>query len=290
MSRPRRCLLYMPGDSRRKIEKATTLDVDCICMDLEDGVAVGQKAAARETVAAALRELDFGRSEKLVRLNPFGSGLEAEDLAATVAGRPDGFVLPKVQRAEDLHWLDGALTAAEQERDWPAGSLAVIAIVENAWGVLNLQEICGATSRLQAIIFGGEDFAADIGAVRTPEAWELLQARSAIVLHAAAHGQQAIDIVSVDYQDAERLKQEAAVGARLGFAGKQAIHPNQVGPIQASFTPSREAIAHAQRVVEAYEAHAEAGLGAFALDGKMVDAPIVKAARRVLERAGGSRQ
>ena len=101
-NRPRRCLLYMPGDSRRKIEKAATLDVDCICMDLEDGVALSQKAAARATIRAALGELDFGRSEKLVRLNPYGSGLEADDLAATLDARPDGYVLPKVPDAAAL--------------------------------------------------------------------------------------------------------------------------------------------------------------------------------------------
>lgn len=287
--RPRRCLLYMPGDSRRKIEKAAALGVDCICMDLEDGVAASQKEEARATVLTALRELDFGHSEKLVRLNPYGSGLEAADLTATVDARPDGFVLPKVQGAEDLRWLDRALDEVEAARGWQAGSLGVIAIVESAWGILNLKEICAATARLRALIFGGEDYAANIGAQRSPEAWELLQARSAIVLHAAAYGLHAIDIVAVDYQDAEALAREAAFGATLGFSGKQAIHPKQVDPIQAAFTPSPEAVAEARRVVEAFAAHAASGVGAFALDGKMVDAPIVKAAERLLARAGHRR-
>ncbi len=280
----RRALLYMPGDSRRKIEKAAGLDVDCICMDLEDGVAHTQKAAARATIATALQELDFGRSEKLVRLNPYGSGLEADDLAATVGGRPDGFVLPKVHGAEGLQWLDVQLTAAEHAHGWPAGRLVVIAIVESARGIVNLREICTATPRLQALIFGGEDLAADIGAIRTPEAWEVFYARSAIVTHAAAFGQQAIDMVTVDYQDLDSLKREARQGASLGYSGKQAIHPNQVAPIQAAFTPSPEAVAEARRLVEAHKEQQAAGVGAFALDGKMVDAPIVKAAERVLER------
>ncbi len=284
MTRPRRCLLYMPGDSRRKIEKAITLGVDCICMDLEDGVALSQKDAARGTIRAALAELDFGRSEKLVRLNPFGSGLEAADLAATLDGRPDGYVLPKVQSAEAVRWLDEQLSAAERARGWPAGSLALIAIVESALGVLNLREICAATPRLQAIVFGGEDLAADLGARRTPEAWEVFYARSAIALHTAAYGQQAIDMVSVDYQDSAALLREAEFGANLGYSGKQAIHPNQVVPIQAAFTPTPEAVAEATRIVEAAAAHQAQGLGAFALDGKMVDAPIVKAAQRVLDR------
>lgn len=282
--RPRRAILYMPGDSRRKIEKAASLAVDCICMDLEDGVAHTQKAAARATILTALQELDFKRSEKLVRLNPYGSGMEAEDLAATVRGRPDGFVLPKVDGAEAVQWLDGQLTAAEQAHGWPAGSLVLISSVESARGILNLKEICAATPRLQALIFGGEDLAADIGAMRTPEAWEVFYARSAIVTHAAAFGQQAIDMVTVDYQDTASLRREARQGATLGYSGKQAIHPNQVAPIQAAFTPSAEAVAQARRIVDAHNAHQAAGVGAFALDGKMVDAPIVKAAQRVLDR------
>ena len=284
LGRPRRCLLYMPGDSRRKIEKAVTLSVDCICMDLEDGVALSQKAEARATIRGALRELDFGRSEKLVRLNPFGSGLEANDLAATLDGRPDGYVLPKVGGAEAMRWLDAELAGAERARGWPAGGLAIIAIVESARGIINMAALCEVTPRLQALIFGGEDLAADIGAQRTPEAWEVFNARSAVVLHAAAFGQQAIDMVTVDYRNTASLTREAQFGATLGFTGKQAIHPNQVAPIQAAFTPGPEAIARARRVVDEYERHQAAGTGAFALDGKMVDAPIVKAARRVLER------
>jgi citrate lyase beta subunit len=291
-ARPRRCLLYMPGDSRRKIEKAVTLGVDCICMDLEDGVALSQKDAARTAVLAALRQLDFRGREKLVRLNPFGSGLEAEDLAATIDGHPDGLVLPKVHDAAALRWLDEALSAAEAARGWTPGSVGVIAIVESAWGVLNLREICAATPRLQALVFGGEDLAADLGAVRTPEAWEVFHARSAVVLHAAAFGLQAIDMVFVDYRDTDHLAAEAAFGATLGYSGKQAIHPNQVGPIQSAFTPGPQAVAQARRIVEAYTAHQASGVGAFALDGKMVDAPIVKAAQRLLARAltDGGRQ
>jgi citrate lyase beta subunit len=281
----RRALLYMPGDSRRKIEKALTLGVDSICMDLEDGVALSHKAAARDQIRAALAELDFGRSEKLVRLNRYGSGLEADDFAATVDGRPDGFVLPKVESAEAIEWLDKRITAAEAAHGWPAHGLAIVILVETALGVVNLREICAASTRLEAVIFGAEDLAGDIGATRTPEAWEVFYARSAVVTHAAAHGLQAIDMVYVDYNDTAGLAREAAQGAALGYAGKQAIHPAQVEPIQAAFTPSAEAIAQARRVIEAHAAHQASGQGAFALDGKMVDAPVVKAAQQVLAKA-----
>ena len=285
MNRSRRALLYMPGDSRRKIEKAATLDVDSICLDLEDGVALSQKPAGRQTIWRALQELDFGRIERLVRINRFGSGMESEDLAQTIGARPDGIVLPKVESAEAVRWLDAQLTEAERARGWPQGRIGVVAIIETARGIVQLKDICLASPRLQALIFGAEDLAGDIGATRTPEAWEVFYARSAVVTHAAAFGLQAIDMVCVDYNDLAGLEREARQGAQMGFAGKQAIHPNQIRPIQEAFTPSAEAIANARRLVEAHAAHQASGVGAFALDGKMVDSPVVKAAEQVLAKA-----
>jgi citrate lyase beta subunit len=283
--RVRRALLYMPGDSRRKIEKALTLGVDCICMDLEDGVALSEKAVARESVARALAELEFGASEKLVRLNAAGSGLEAADLAAVIGGKPQGIVLPKVESAAPIHWLDEQISATEAERGWPAGEIALLVMVETARGIVNLAEICQASRRLKALIFGAEDLAGDLGATRTPEAWEVFYARSAVVTHAAAFGLQAIDMVAVDYHDNAGLIREAQQGARLGYTGKQAIHPNQIGPIQAAFTPSAQAIAEARRLIKAFADWQSSGVGAFELDGKMVDAPVVKAAEQVLSKA-----
>jgi citrate lyase beta subunit len=140
------------------------------------------------------------------------------------------------------------------------------------------------------LIFGAEDLAGDIGATRTPEGWEVLYARSAVVTHAAAFDLQAIDMVYVDFQDIEGLQRESQQGASMGFAGKQVIHPNQVTPVQEAFTPDEAAIAQALRVVQAFERHQEDGIGAFALDGKMVDAPVVKAAGRVLARARAARR
>jgi citrate lyase beta subunit len=283
--RARRALLYMPGDSQRKIEKALTLDADSVCMDLEDGVAASQKAAARETVRRALATFDFGRSERLVRINSVGSGLEAADLAETISGKPDGIVLPKVEQAAAIAWLDEQITGAERAQSWTAGEMAIIAIVETARGIINLGEICAASPRLQALIFGAEDLAADIDATRTREGAEVFYARSSVVMWAAAHGLQAIDMVFVNYQDPEGLAEEARQGAQLGYAGKQAIHPGQVGPIQSAFTPSTAAIAYARRIVRAAAENEAAGLGAFAVDGKMVDAPVIRAAWRVLEKA-----
>ncbi len=281
----RRALLYMPGDSRRKIEKAITLGVDSICMDLEDGVALSQKGAARAVIADALATLDFGPSEVLVRINRFGSGLEAEDLTRTLPGQPDTFVLPKVESAHAVNWLDEQIAQAEALRGWPVGGIGLIAMIETARGVVNLKEICAASPRLQALIFGAEDLAGDIGATRTPAGLEVFYARSAVITFAAAYNLQAIDMVYTDYNDVEGLQRESQQAAQMGYAGKQAIHPNQVAPIQAAFTPPAEAIAQAQRVVAAFAGHQASGTGAFALDGKMVDAPILKAAEQVLAKA-----
>ncbi|NLH00047.1 MAG: CoA ester lyase [Chloroflexi bacterium] len=283
--RARRALLYMPGDEMRKIQKAITLGVDCICMDIEDGVALNRKEAARETIREALQTLDFGRSERLVRINPVGSGLEEDDLRAVLPARPDGFVLPKVSEASQVQQVAGLLEAAEREYGWPIGSLVLLALIETARGVVNLKEIAGSSPRLQALIFGAEDLAGDIGAVRTREGWEIFYARSAVVTHAAAFGLQALDMVFMDLHDIEGLRKESLEAARMAYTGKQVIHPNQVAPVQEAFSPSDEAIAHAKRVVEAAAEQQKSGVGAFALDGKMIDAPVVRAAEWVLERA-----
>jgi citrate lyase beta subunit len=150
---------------------------------------------------------------------------------------------------------------------------------------LNLKKIAEADRRLDAIIFGAEDFAASIGATRTKESTEVLYARSAVITACAANELQAIDMVYIDFRDVEGLRAEAEEGASLGFSGKQIIHPNQVDVVQEAFTPSDEAIEYAQRVVRAFSVSQKEGKGAFALDGKMIDMPLLKNAQKVLDRA-----
>lgn len=283
---PRRALLYMPGDDMRKILKAATLGVDCICMDMEDGVAMNRKQEARQTIAQALQTIDFGKAEKLARINPVGSGMESDDLQAVLPYRPDGIVVPKIETPAQLLSVDEAISTAERANGWEHNSIALIILIETALGIANLKEVASACSRLQALIFGSEDLAADIGAERTRAGWEIFYARSAVVTFAAAYDLQAIDMVYIDFHDDEGLRQESVQGAQMGYSGKQVIHPNQVPIVQEAFTPSPEAIAHARRIVEAFHEHQKSGAGAFALDGKMIDAPIVKTAERVLAKAG----
>ena len=281
----RRALLYMPGDDRRKIEKATTLGVDCICMDMEDGVAITRKTDARAVIADAMKELDFGSAERCIRINSVGSGFEKFDLAAAVATNPDAIVVPKVESAAQVRSISEYIEMYEVSGRMPVGTIRMLVGVETAKGILNLKEIAGADKRLEAVIFGAEDYAASIGATRTKQAIEVLYARSAVVTACAANELQAIDMVYIDFRDAEGLRLEAEEGARLGFSGKQIIHPNQVAAVQEAFTPSAEAIEYAQRVVRAFTASQKEGKGAFALDGKMIDMPLLKNAQKVLDRA-----
>jgi citrate lyase beta subunit len=198
--------------------------------------------------------------------------------------RPDGIVIPKVESLEHIQWGGELIEAAELANGWPLNSIRMLVGVETATGILNLKGIA-SHPRLDGIIFGGEDFAASIGAKRTEEATELLYARQAVVTACAAYGLQAIDIVTIDFKDVERVRREAEFGAQLGYSGKQIIHPNQVGPVQEAFTPDDDSIAYARRLVEAFESHQKEGKGAFALDGQMIDMPLVKNAQKVLERA-----
>ncbi len=285
--RLRRSMLFLPGDSARKIEKAAGLDVDCVVMDLEDGVALSRKAEARRTVRRALAAIDFGRSERLVRVNAAESPLFVEDLREAFGdkARPDGVVLPKVDDANAVQQLSRALAEVERLHGCPTNGVHILAVIETARGVMNLREIAGASPRLAALLFGAEDFASSVGAIRSTEGREVLYARSAVVTAAAAHGLQAIDQVFFDLHDGEGFARECVEGRQLGYDGKMAIHPRQVEPIHQAFTPSAEEIERARRIVEAHHAQQAQGVGAFELDGRMVDGPVVAAAERVLALA-----
>jgi citrate lyase beta subunit len=275
----------MPGDDRRKIEKATTLGVDSICMDMEDGVALNKKAEARAVIAQAMKDLDFGTSERCVRINSIGSGMEKYDLAAALTANPDSIVVPKIETAEQVKWVSDHIETHELASHKNIGTVRLLVGVETAKGILNLKEIAEADKRLEAIIFGGEDYAASVGAVRTKAATELLYARQATVTACAANDLQAIDIVFIDFKDPDGLRVEAEQGSGFGFSGKQIIHPNQVAVVQEAFTPSDSAIDYAKRIVESFESSQKEGKGAYALDGKMIDMPLLKNAQKVLDRA-----
>ncbi len=283
----RRALLFMPGDSRRKIEKGAGLRVDSIIMDLEDAIALSRKEEARQSVVAALREVDFGRSERLVRINQVIPGwIHTRDIEVTIGARPDGYVLPKIESAQQVAEVSRMLAAAEMRHGWELGSIKLLAIIETGRGIVNLKEIVESDPRLEALIFGAEDLAGDIGATRTADGYEVFYARSAVVTHAKAYGKQAIDTVFIDLKaPTENLVAETEMVARMGYTGKLAIHPRQVEPIQQVFTPKMDDILAAQHLVSAFNAQQGQGVGVFEYQGKMIDMPMIRAAKLVLKQA-----
>lgn len=283
--RARRALLYIPGNDLHKIEKGAGLDVDCVVLDLEDAVSLNSKQDAREITATTLRSLNFGASERLVRINPLYTDLAEKDLEMVLPSLPDAILLSKTTRAADVVKLSEILLGYEQSNGWQEGTIKIFAVVETAMGIINLKEICQADPRLEVIICGGEDLAADFNAIRTRAATELFYARSAVVLHAAAFHLQAIDMVNADFTNTDQLYDEARQGMEMGFSGKQIIHPNQVEIVQQAFTPDQEEIEYALQIIARFDSNEENGQGAFALDGVMVDRPVVVRARQLLERA-----
>ncbi len=275
MTHLRRALLFMPGDDRRKIEKGIAAAPDSVIMDLEDGVALNRKAEARAVIATALAELDFGPVEKVVRINPIGSGLEADDLAAVLPARPEAIMVPKVESAEQVDWV-------HRQTDLP-----LLLMIETAKGLINLKEIAAAPG-VAALCFGADDYTASVGGTRTRDrdSVNLLYARSAVAAHAAAFDLQAIDTPFVNLQDEAWLRDETRAIVDLGYSGKLAIHPKQIAPILEAFRPASEEVERARRLVQAHGEHQARGAGAFAFEGRMVDMPVIRAARNVLARAG----
>ncbi len=281
---PRRSLLFMPGDSLRKMQKAAIWEVDTVILDLEDAVAQSQKEAARAITAEALATVDFGGRERLVRVNAVSSGLPAAEVAATGGGRPDGYIVPKVEDPADLHAVAHFVSQAERDHHLPEGSIRLFAMIETALGVMNLREIAAATPRLAGLIFGAEDLAGDIGSIRTLAAWEVFYARSAVVTAAAAYRLQAFDMIFADFNDDAGLEAESRFARQLGYTGKTCIHPNQTPIINRAFSPDAAEVERAQRLVVAFAAQQAAGAGAFTFEGKMVDMPMLRAAQRILAR------
>jgi len=275
----RRSILFSPGDDPEKLRKAPGFAADVVVFDLEDAVGPDAKPAARETVRDALAAaVPVADCEVCVRVNPVGRGA-AEDVAVALAGTaPDSVMLPKTAGNEDVDTLDTLLS--DSGLDCP-----ILALVESAAGVLQAAAIA-AHDATDALVFGAEDLAGDVGATRTAGGRELEHARQHVLLAARAAGIAPIDTHYPNYTDDAGLRAEAERAVELGYDGKLAVHPAQAVVINDVFTPSAERVAWAERLLEARD---EADGGVFVLDGEMIDAPQIRQAQRVLERAGVDR-
>eukprot|EP00471_Norrisiella_sphaerica_P004820 CAMPEP_0184479998 /NCGR_PEP_ID=MMETSP0113_2-20130426/1493_1 /TAXON_ID=91329 /ORGANISM="Norrisiella sphaerica, Strain BC52" /LENGTH=304 /DNA_ID=CAMNT_0026858179 /DNA_START=243 /DNA_END=1157 /DNA_ORIENTATION=+ len=299
----------MPGGRMRFIEKAASLDVDVVCMDLEDGVPDGEaKAEARATIRSALETLNFGRSDVAVRINSprLDEKVARDDLEAVLSAPvlPQTLAVPKVDTVDELEWLLASAepilsSRSDYAKDGERHRLGLVPMCESPLGLLNLDRILAAGTNpqavldLQAVIFGGDDYAAEVGAVRSESNEELLMARQTVVATCRAFGVQPLDIVHIDLSGTDKLFQEALQGASWGFAGKQIIHPSQIEPVQKAFTPTPEELSYARELLEAFEKHYSAAAdddrkGAFTFRGKMIDTPTVLIAQNVIARADPS--
>ena len=276
-----RSMLFVPGNNARRVEKALSLDADAVILDLEDAVAAGEKPAARSAVAEALARPRAGLA--YVRVNALGTEWSYRDLAEVVRPGLDGILLPKAERASDLHIADWMLGALERERGLPPGGIDLMPIIETGRGLSAIAEICGAGARTRRVVFGAADFTLDMNMQWTRGEAELAQARAAIVLASRVAGLEApIDTVWARLQDGEGLLASARTSRDMGFQGRLCIHPDQVAIVHDVFTPSAEEHARALKIVAAFEEAERAGLASIRVDGQFVDYPIVEKARRVV--------
>jgi len=289
--RPRRSILFVPGDSPKKMEKSTALNADCIVLDLEDSVEASRKKEARRLVRQALSDLNFSSSERIVRINSPDSGLFPEDLEETISGSPDAYLIPKVRHEADIISVEHCLSELEQSNSLPVENIKLLVLAtETPQGILNIQKIAGASRRIEALIWSAEDLSGELGASKIKDRdgsfLDVFRyARSIALLTSKAMGIDAIDAVYPDIQDMEGLKKEAKEAASMGFTGKLAIHPNQVEIINQIFTPSKKEVEEAEELIEAFEEHKKMGIGVFTFKGKMVDIPHLKRAQKIVDRA-----
>ncbi len=278
--RPRRSILYVPGSNARALEKARTLPVDGLILDLEDAVAPAAKEEARRTVEAALRAGGFGHREVTVRVNGPGTPWGAEDLALAARSGADAVVLPKVEGPEEVRAAERALAAAGA----PEG-LALWCMIETPRGVLAAPAIADATPRLAALVMGTSDLVKDLRARHTPSRVEVLVALGTVLLAARAHGKIALDGVHLDLADDAGFEAACRQGRDLGFDGKTLIHPKTVEVANRIFAPTAEEVADARRIIAAHAEAESAGRGVVVVDGRLVENLHVEAARRIVALA-----
>lgn len=284
-----RSMLFVPGDSERKLARSLVSPADVLILDLEDSVAAQRRGVARGMVSAFIAEARKGpgKSQLWVRVNPLDGGDWEADLAGIMAAAPDGLILPKPYSGADVHKLSIALDHAESRHGLGGGTTRILAIVtEVPLSVLQLHTYVGSSNRLAALSWGAEDLGAVIGSLSSRDEHGAYTSpyrlvRDLCLITAAAAGVEPIDTVYTNFRDGPGLRAECIAARRDGFTGKIAIHPDQVHIINEVFTPSPEEIAHAHRVKAAFGENA----GVASLDGMMLDMPHLKLAERILSRA-----
>lgn len=279
-ARPRRSLLFMPGTNARAMEKARGLDVDGIILDMEDAVAPDRKAEARAVISEALAQGGFGKRETIVRVNGADTAWMQDDLQALSANSPDAILIPKIYGPQELARLEKAMGAL----DFPE-RVAIWAMMETPAAILNAQAIAAAGGRLSSLVVGTNDLSSDLRAPLASGRKALQTALSICVLAARAHRLSVIDGVYTDLEDTAGFAAECAQGRALGFDGKTLVHPGQIEAANKAFGPSENEIVEARRIIAAFEEAQAGGQAVTIVDGKMIEALHVAAARQLLDMA-----
>jgi citrate lyase subunit beta/citryl-CoA lyase len=287
-----RSWMFVPGDRQRMIDKALGLHVDAIMMDIEDGVAPGEKETARKQIAASLDALvpklnadsSLKTPARYVRVNAVGTDRLADDLNAVVRPGCEGLVVPKVDHVEQVKKIEASVAKLESERGMTAGEVRFLIAIESPIGLFNAFPIASASPRNIGLIFGAEDFCREMALPlrREAEASDLIYARSHIATAAAAAHIQSVDGVWVDLNDPEGLKVFARQARRLGMSGMSIIHPSQINEANAAFTPTADDMEYAEEVLKAFDDARARGEGAIAFRGQLLDFPIVDRARQTV--------
>ena len=284
-NRLRRTMLYVPGNNAGMIRDAAIYQADSIMFDLEDSVSYREKDAARLLVFYSLRTLDFEGIETVVRINGLDTPYGREDIKAMVKARPFAIRLPKTETAQDVLDVEALIAVEEQKNGIPVGTTRMMAAIESPLGVLNAYAIATSSKRLIGIAIGAEDYVTSMKTSRSPDGIELMFARGMLVTAARAAGIGAFDTVYSDLNNEEGLRKEVELIKQLGFDGKSIISPRQISIVHDVFNPTPKQIANARMVLQAIEEARAKGSGVIALNGKMIDKPIVDRAMHTLDLA-----
>ena len=282
----RRTMLYLPGNNPNMLTRGHLFGSDGLILDLEDAVSVSEKDSARILIREVLKRGEFGSCEVTVRINGLDTEYWRDDIEAIVPHGVHGVRAPKVECPQTVKDLDEELCCVESSHGIPMGRTKIFCLLETALGIWNAYDIAKASRRVAAIIPGGEDLTADLRTSRSAEGTELEWVRRMLIVAARAAGVDALDTVYPRITDDEGLKREVEFVKQLGYDGKSVIHPNQIPIIHKIYTPTEKEIETARKIVAAAKDAAERGLGAVAVDGRMVDAPVVRRAEYTLVRAG----
>ncbi len=285
MKRLRRTMLFVPGNSPGMIRDAHIYGSDSIMFDLEDSVALGEKDAARHLVYQALKFIDYGNIEKVVRVNPLNTAYGKDDIEAMVCAGVDVIRLPKTETPQDILDTENAITEIEKKTGIEIGSTKMMAAIESALGVVNAYPIAISSKRLVGIALGAEDYTASLKTTRSLDGTELFFARSQIIVAARAAGIDAIDTVFSNLNDMETFEKEIRLIKQLGFDGKSVINPRQIDVVHKIFNPTEKEIEKALRILEAMREAEAKGSGVVNLDGKMIDKPVLLRAERMIDMA-----